>query len=182
MKKAWVLSYLLSAQRRLWSDWADAQAYQSLRWAHTHFLGFVTRWLNFGTYHPQHDKTKKTACAPSKDSWSVPAFAQPDQGLRCVHKNSSGPLPSLEYTAKTDQTANTQADLTESLMGTHILLALSCSGSYILNQSYNETQKWLNFCMNMWWRTIYLRYIAQVLTKNLWCTVSNISTARLSEL
>ena len=26
MKKAWVLSYSLSAQRRLWSDWADAQA------------------------------------------------------------------------------------------------------------------------------------------------------------
>ena len=26
MKKAWVLSYPLSAHRRLWSDWADAQA------------------------------------------------------------------------------------------------------------------------------------------------------------
>ena len=24
-----------------WSDWADAQADQSLRWAHTHFVGFV---------------------------------------------------------------------------------------------------------------------------------------------
>ena len=34
MKKAWVLSYPLSAQRRLWSDWADAQADLSLRWAH----------------------------------------------------------------------------------------------------------------------------------------------------
>ena len=41
MKKAWVLSYPLSAQRRLWSDWADAQAHLSLRWAHTHFVGFV---------------------------------------------------------------------------------------------------------------------------------------------
>ena len=30
MKKAWVLSYPLSAQRRLWSNWAD-----------THFFGFV---------------------------------------------------------------------------------------------------------------------------------------------
>ena len=38
MKKAWVLSYPLSAQRRLWSDWADAQADLSLRWAHTHLL------------------------------------------------------------------------------------------------------------------------------------------------
>ena len=33
MKKAWVLSYPLSAQRRPWSDWADAQADLSLRWA-----------------------------------------------------------------------------------------------------------------------------------------------------
>ena len=41
MKKAWVLSYPLSAQRRLWSDWADAQAELSLRWAHSHFVGFV---------------------------------------------------------------------------------------------------------------------------------------------
>ena len=34
MKKAWVLNYPLSAQRRLWSDWADAQAAPFLRWAH----------------------------------------------------------------------------------------------------------------------------------------------------
>ena len=41
MKNAWVLSYPLSALRRLWSDWVDAQADLSLRWAHTHFVGFV---------------------------------------------------------------------------------------------------------------------------------------------
>ena len=40
MKKAWTLSYPLSAQRRLWSDWADAQADLSLRWAHSHIVGF----------------------------------------------------------------------------------------------------------------------------------------------
>ena len=34
VKKPWVLSYPLSAQRRLWSDWADVQADLSLRWAH----------------------------------------------------------------------------------------------------------------------------------------------------
>ena len=34
MKKPWVLSYPLSAQRRLWSDWA-----------HSHFVGFVMRQL-----------------------------------------------------------------------------------------------------------------------------------------
>ena len=41
MKKAWVLSYPLSAQRRLCSDWVDALADLSLRWAHSHFVGFV---------------------------------------------------------------------------------------------------------------------------------------------
>ena len=47
MKKAWVLSYQLSAQRRHWSNWADAQADLSLRWAHSHFVGFFfMRWLN----------------------------------------------------------------------------------------------------------------------------------------
>ena len=37
MKKAGVLSYPLSAQRRLSSDWADSQADLSLHWAHSHF-------------------------------------------------------------------------------------------------------------------------------------------------
>ena len=41
MKKAWFPSYPLSAQRRLWSGWADAQADLSLRWAHPHFVSFV---------------------------------------------------------------------------------------------------------------------------------------------
>ena len=36
MKKAWVLSYLLSAQQRLWSDWA-----------HSHFVGFVMSRLTY---------------------------------------------------------------------------------------------------------------------------------------
>ena len=45
LKQNWVLSYPLSAQRRLWSDWADAQADLSLRWAQSHFVGFVMRRL-----------------------------------------------------------------------------------------------------------------------------------------
>ena len=40
MKKDWVFSYPLSAQQRLWSDWADAQAELSLRWAHMPFCWF----------------------------------------------------------------------------------------------------------------------------------------------
>ena len=45
MKKAWVLSYPLSAQRRHWTDWADTQTDLSLCWAHSHFVGFVMRRL-----------------------------------------------------------------------------------------------------------------------------------------
>ena len=31
----------LPADSEDWSDWADTQADQSLRWAHTHFVGFL---------------------------------------------------------------------------------------------------------------------------------------------
>ena len=47
MKKHWVLSYPLSTQRRLWSDWADAQADLNFGWAHIHFVGFVMSWLKY---------------------------------------------------------------------------------------------------------------------------------------
>ena len=40
IKRALVLSYPLSAQRRLWSDGANAKADQSLRWAHMPFCKF----------------------------------------------------------------------------------------------------------------------------------------------
>ena len=36
----------LHADSEDWSDWADAQADLSLRWAHTHFVGFVMSWLS----------------------------------------------------------------------------------------------------------------------------------------
>ena len=62
MKKAWVLSYQLSAQWKLWSDWADAQADLSLRWAHSHFVRFVmsrlilkNHWVWEGVYREQRD-------------------------------------------------------------------------------------------------------------------------------
>ena len=32
-----------------WSDWVDAQADLSLRWAHIHFVGFVMSWLKWQT-------------------------------------------------------------------------------------------------------------------------------------
>ena len=47
IKKPWVLHYPLSIQRRLWYDWADAQAGLGLRWAHSSFVVFVVPWLIF---------------------------------------------------------------------------------------------------------------------------------------
>ena len=47
IKKVWVLSYPLSAERRLWSDWADAQADLSLRWAHMPFFWFCQDAAHF---------------------------------------------------------------------------------------------------------------------------------------
>ena len=48
MKKAWVLSNSLSAQRRLLADWADAQTGLSLRWAHIHIVVL----LYAGSFNP----------------------------------------------------------------------------------------------------------------------------------
>ena len=40
----------LHADSADWSDWADAQADLSLRWAHTHFVGFVMSWLKYTSF------------------------------------------------------------------------------------------------------------------------------------
>ena len=84
MKKAWVLSYPLSTQRRLWSDWADAQADPSLRWEHSHFVGFVISRLNYfpalwgktddliiqlGCKKPQYNVIRKSLPYPSSDNF-----------------------------------------------------------------------------------------------------------------
>ena len=48
-RKDWVLSYPLSAQRRLWSGWADAQADLSLHRAHSHFV--ISRLILLFIHH-----------------------------------------------------------------------------------------------------------------------------------
>ena len=54
LKKARILSYPLSAQRRLWSDWVDAQADLSLPWRTCHFVGFGTMRLLFASQFGCH--------------------------------------------------------------------------------------------------------------------------------
>ena len=51
MKKHWALNYLLSAQWRLWSDWADAQADPSLRWEHMSFCWFCRAVVPITFFH-----------------------------------------------------------------------------------------------------------------------------------
>ena len=50
MEVAWTFSHTVSAQRRRWSDCADAQADLSHRWAHSHFVGFVMLWFTYDCY------------------------------------------------------------------------------------------------------------------------------------
>ena len=58
MMKAWSLSYPLSAQPRLWSDWADAQADLSLRWAHWSVCWFchVVAHIWYSQKYPNYQK------------------------------------------------------------------------------------------------------------------------------
>ena len=67
MKKHWVLSYPLSAQRRLWSDWADAQAEsESLLGAHVIIIvlswdgsNIVQRFNSVSPFKLQQQEKKK---------------------------------------------------------------------------------------------------------------------------
>ena len=72
MKKAWVLSYPLSAQRRLWSDWADAQAdlslgAQSLCWfSHVaaQLWNSIIFLIGIVIYEPRHAKPWRQGLRP----------------------------------------------------------------------------------------------------------------------
>ena len=103
-EKALVLSYPLSAWRRLWSDWADAQANLSLLWAHIHVVAQMLsetsehflerpcgecgglqqdprRNSSAWWYEPPHDKTNKMSVRPAKTKMSL--------GIRPVWPESS---------------------------------------------------------------------------------------------
>ena len=69
MTKPWVLSYPLSAQQRLWSDWSYSQADLSLLWAHSHFAGFdmsrliqlLASWSELFIFLKKYKNTLKSA-------------------------------------------------------------------------------------------------------------------------
>ena len=66
------ISYPLNEQRRLWSDWANAQTYLSLGWGHSHFIDFVMRRLIY-----KSSGTTSTIC-----SWAATAFRNKNNVLR----------------------------------------------------------------------------------------------------
>ena len=49
LKKDWAISYPSSAHRRVWSEWVDAQAYLTVRWAHRSLRWFCHAPVHF--YH-----------------------------------------------------------------------------------------------------------------------------------
>ena len=107
--KTWVLSYPLSAQRRLWSDWADPQADLSLHWVHSHFVGFVMLRLLYSKSNPTENyyftvnsfkqlyiwdaswQNKQNGMGAQRQLRSAWASAQSDQSLRCPHEETLGP-------------------------------------------------------------------------------------------
>ena len=158
MKKAWTLSYPLSAQRRLWSDWADAQADLGLRWAHSHIVGFVTRRFIFHlkTGHstclvshiseidgnlvvcwrlcePRHDKANKVTVRPAKTKISLgirPVWSEPSLCAQLVAKD---PRFLHADSEDSDQTGRMPWLIWVFAGRTVILLVLSCRGSYVSN-------------------------------------------------
>ena len=109
MKKHWVYSYPLRAQRRLWSDWADAQADLSLRWAQMSFCGFYHAMAQIcfsveGVIGKNQIATSISSLYNTKPSSTAPVTCQPDPhrvwdsgsltgtvGLKCHVLTSSCP-------------------------------------------------------------------------------------------
>ena len=81
-----------------WSDWADAQADLNLRWAHTHFVGFVMSYLIWWLHHSwlishsvfelPHDKTNKMTVRPA-NLGICPVWSKSSLCAQWVAKDSS---------------------------------------------------------------------------------------------
>ena len=79
MKKAWVLSYTahspLSAQRSLWSDWADACRLISVSaWRTCHFDSFIVRRLKYSLHAFSDYIHYQSFWSPSQSRSSLSAF------------------------------------------------------------------------------------------------------------
>ena len=59
-------------QRRLWSDCTDALADLSLRWAHSHFVGFIMLRLKYRIYLVLKHKAEKDTLIFKSDNTCIP--------------------------------------------------------------------------------------------------------------
>ena len=156
MKKPWVLSYPLSAQRRLCSDWADAQVNLSLRWTHTHF---VMSWLIY--HRPLCRSHKRTGLRKVLERGSFGKMShdttKPTKWVCVQRRLSEGPVWSEsslcdQWVAKdpsflqadsedSDQTGRMPRLMWVFAGRTATLLVLSCRGS----NNKGDVQEKLNF-------------------------------------
>ena len=79
MKKYWILSYPLNAQRRLWSDWA-----------HSHFVGFVMRRLIM-----KRNFDSQTAWNGGLCNFLSPSEIEHIRGFQCYHNKTGSYLKSF---------------------------------------------------------------------------------------
>ena len=121
---------------------------------------------------------------------SALASAWSDQCLRCALNGKIGTKAFFMRTAKTLIRLGGCQGWPESSLGAHVILlvlsrggskwiiklrlkllfSLICWNPTILNRISNTTRKWLHFCL--WCSTIYLRYLAYLLTNSLRRTIS----------
>ena len=102
-----------------WSDWVDAKADLSLRWARSHFVGFVTRRVIYLMSMCMTKPTKWLKCPGKTEHQPGPVWSE-----SAVHSMGSwGPKG-----RKADQTGWSQ-----SFLGTHVILLvlLWCSSGVV---------------------------------------------------
>ena len=67
-----------------WSDWADVQADLSLRRVHSHFVGFVMKWLRSAKLAHICLVSHKWNLGKWYRHNQMPQKAAPDQALHCL--------------------------------------------------------------------------------------------------
>ena len=171
MKKAWVLSYALSGQWRLWSDWADAQADLSLHWAHMPFC-----WFCHEAAHFYCSQIIRAALCKWAASWQNQQndYAQSDQRLRCALSGKLRTQAFFMRTAKTLIRLGGCPSWSESLLGTQSLCWFCHDAAYILcTDSLNHVHQYrrnVDLCSCKWhtaliWANLFLLSDRVILTQ-----------------
>ena len=97
MKKAWVLSYPLRAQRRLWSDRAEAQADLSLRWAYMPFCRFCHALAHISGVLVKADQRLHCSSEDILDSWLPKECEDSGQTAWCTCNILGNMVPQIKF-------------------------------------------------------------------------------------